>query len=372
MRTVVVDGVEIPEALIAQEAQNHPEPTGADAWAAAGHALALRALLLDRARALGIDAAPEADADGREETPEEAMIRALLDEQLEIATPSEAECRRVYDAGRSRFRSPPLYAASHILIAPGGGDEHSIGAARAQAAELIAALRAGGDFAALAEAYSHCPSGKVGGALGQLRAGDLAPEVEQALLALEPGVIAPEPALSRFGWHVLRLDHRVDGRELPFEAVVEKIRLHLESRAWAAAAARFAAELTAEARARGVALTLTPEGEVAQGSASLGAASLGAFLADGAAAHRLQPWLASADPGLAHRLAKAAESAGESVPEFVQAAVAEFVDDATDERWTNLISAARDADDPALACLATLLRSKIEPAKRTFTVIRRT
>ena len=35
MRTVVIDGVEIPETLIAQEAQNHPEATGRAAWTAA-------------------------------------------------------------------------------------------------------------------------------------------------------------------------------------------------------------------------------------------------------------------------------------------------------------------------------------------------
>src|SRR5512138_2964915 len=98
MRTVVIDGVEIPEPLIAQEAQNHPEASAAEAWAAAGHALALRALLLARARALGVEAAPEIDVDGREETPEEALIRALLDAALEVSTPSEGECRRVYEA----------------------------------------------------------------------------------------------------------------------------------------------------------------------------------------------------------------------------------------------------------------------------------
>ena len=54
MRTLVVDGVEIPEALLAQEVQNHPGASAADARAAAGHALAIRALLLHRARELGL------------------------------------------------------------------------------------------------------------------------------------------------------------------------------------------------------------------------------------------------------------------------------------------------------------------------------
>lgn len=368
MRTVVIDGVEIPEALIAQEAQNHPETSAGEAWAAAGHALALRALLLARARALGVEAAPEIDPDGREETHEEALIRALLEAEVEVGAPSEAECRRVYEAQRGRFRSPTLTEASHILIEAREADEGSLAAARTRAAGVIAELaRGAADFAELARACSDCPSGAVGGSLGQLRPGDLVPEVEDVLEVLEAGQICPEPVLSRFGWHVLKLDRRIEGRDLPFELVEDKIRLHLESRAWAAAAARYAAELTAEARAQGVALTLTPEGRVAAGSMTLGD-----FLADGEAAARLQPWLAATDADLAGRLAQAAQAAGESVPEFVEAAIADFIAEADDERWTNLISAVRDAADPGLACVAAVVRSKIAPAKRTFTLIRRT
>ena len=75
MRSLVVGGVQIPEALIAREAQNHPASDGAQAWAEAAHALAVRALLLHRARQLDLEPDPEIDAAGREETPEEAVIR---------------------------------------------------------------------------------------------------------------------------------------------------------------------------------------------------------------------------------------------------------------------------------------------------------
>jgi peptidyl-prolyl cis-trans isomerase C len=368
MRTIVVDGVEIPESLIAQEAQNHPEATGGEAWNAAAHALALRALLLQRARRLGLEARPETDEDGREETEDEALVRVLLDEALDVRTPTEGECRRVYDAERRRFRTPPLSEASHILIEAAAGDEAALSAARILAAQLIRRLsEAPAAFGDLAREYSDCPSSALGGSLGQLRPGDLVPEVEDVLAALGPGEVCPEPVLSRFGWHVLKLDRRIEGRELPFRLVRDKIRMHLESRAWAAAAARYAAELTAEARAQGVALALTAEGGVGRSCVTLGD-----LLDGGAAAGRLEAWLAATDPDLAARLARAAQEGGETVADFVAHAVAEFVEEADDERWTNLISAARDAPDPAVACLATLVRSKVEPAKRVFTLVRRT
>jgi peptidyl-prolyl cis-trans isomerase C len=367
MRSVVVDGVEIPETLLAQETQNHPAATPAEARAAAGHALAIRALLLDRARELGVTAEPEFDGEGREETAEEALIRALLDAELDVAAPSEAECRRVYDAQPARFHSAALYEASHILIEAPASDPVRVDAGRVIAARIIEHLQGGvATFAELARDLSECPSSQLGGSLGQLRAGDLVPEVEAVLLRLGSGEVAPEPVLSRFGWHILRLDRLIPGAQLPFEVVKERIRLHLESRAWTAAAARYAADLAANARSKGVALSLAPDGAVARGSATLGD-----FLGEGRAAARLGPWLQTTDPELAERVARAAEAAGETMSEFVDAAVADFLQSADDERWTNLISSARDAADPALACLASLLRSKIEPAKRTFTVIRR-
>ncbi|HVI33507.1 peptidylprolyl isomerase [Phenylobacterium sp.] len=367
LRAVVFDGVEIPETLLAQEVQNHPGASAAEARSAAGHALAIRALLLQRARDLGLTPEPELDEQGREETPDEALVRAVLDAEVAVTAPTEAECRRVYEADPVRFRTPALYEASHILVEPRGGDEAALAAAHANATRLLGILEGGTcTFGELARDASDCPSGAVGGSLGQLRSGDLVPEVEDVLMALDPGETAGVPVLSRFGWHVLRLDRRIEGRVLPFELAEERIRLHLESRAWAAAATRYVAELAAAARAKGVALTITPEGAVRDGSATLGD-----FLSDRAAAERLEGWLDAVDPDLAGRVRQAAAEAGASVAGLVQSAVADFVAEASDERWTNLISAARDAEDPALACLAQVLRSKLVPAKPVFTLIRR-
>jgi peptidyl-prolyl cis-trans isomerase C len=366
MRAVVIDGVEIPGSLLAQEVQNHPSASAAESRAAAGHALAIKALLLHRARALGLAPHAEVDEDGREETAEEALVRAVLEAEVEVASPDTDECRRVYDAQRARFRSPQLYEASHILIEVKSDKPDADAAARAAAERVIAALDGHCSFAELASDLSDCPSGAVGGSLGQLRPGDVVGEVERALDALTPGQVAPKPVRSRFGWHVLRLDRRIEGRELPFEYVEDRIRLHLESRAWTAAAARYVADLAEAARGQGIALTLRENGAVAQGSLTLGE-----VLAEGRVADRLESWLAATDPALGERIAVAASAAGLGAPEFVRASVAEFVSGANDDAWTQLISAAQGAEDPALACLAALLRSKVEPPKRTFTIIRK-
>lgn len=367
-RSQVFDGVQIPERLIAEEAQNHRAATADEARRAAGHALAIRALLLDHAHVLGLEPEPQIEADGREETPEEALIRAVLDQEVEVTTPDEAECRRVYDTQRAAFRTPPLTEASHILIAPAEDTAEAWQVARASAEALIEQLADPAvRFADLAKAHSACTSASIGGSLGQLSPGDLTPPVEAGLAALTPGAISPEPVRSRFGWHILRLDRRIDGRDLPFEHVHDQIALHLESRAWTAAATRFVATLAAEAREKGIGLTITDAGRVAQGSLQFGDLM---HDSEGVAA-RVEAWLDEADPELAARVRGAASAGGTDFASFVRDEITTFVRDADDERWTQLISAAQGTEDPALACVRTLLRKRLEPQSRTFTLIKR-
>jgi hypothetical protein len=58
------------------------------------------------------------------------------------------------------------------------------------------------------------------------------------------------------------------------------------------------------------------------------------------------------DPALRARV----EAAGESPAAFARHAVASFERAASEEDWASLVSSVRSADDPAAACLATMVR----------------
>ena len=241
-------------------------------------------------------------------------------------------------------------------------------AARVRAQALIEALT---DptirFADLAKAHSACSSAGIGGSLGQLSPGDLTASVEIGLARLAPGEVGAEPVRSRFGWHVLRLDRRIEGRDLPFEHVRDQIALHQESRAWTAAATRYVAGLASEARGQGVALVLSEDGRVGDG-----VLSLGDLLQDReGVADRVETWLDEADPELAEQVRTAAGAEQAVFADFVRDQIADFVKDADDERWTRLISAAQGAEDPALGCVRAILKSKVQPAARAYTLIKR-
>jgi peptidyl-prolyl cis-trans isomerase C len=250
---VSINGVAISNADIARETQHHASPDPDDSWALAARALAIRELLSQEADRLGIVAEPIEDDEGRRETEGEARLRVLLEREVVVPNAGEAECRRFYERNRRRFRSPDLFEAAHILIAARAGDESARTAARQAAETLIGELQQRpGDFAALALAHSACPSSKQGGNLGQIGPGQTVEEFERALTAMAAGEIHPQPVETRYGMHVVRLDRRIEGREIPFEMVRRRIADYLDEAVRRRALSQYVSVLAGRARVTGV------------------------------------------------------------------------------------------------------------------------
>jgi len=251
-RTVSVNGRTIPRGDIGRETQNHPAATPIEAWQAAARALVVRELLLQEARRLGIAACPETDSEGRRETEDEALVRGLVEQEVKVPAADEATCRRYYLQNRGRFRSPDLYEARHILLPAAPGDAAARKAATALADRIIAELGAGSSFAALAAMHSACPSARTGGNLGQIGSGQTVPEFDQALAKLPVGETAPHSVETRYGLHVVQVERRIAGRDLPFEAVRGRIAEYLEEAVRRSAIRQYIALLAGRADIVGV------------------------------------------------------------------------------------------------------------------------
>lgn len=221
---ISVNGVVIPHGAIARETQNHPASKPVEAWLAAGRALVVHELLLQEARRLAIDPQPLSDDDGRRETEDEAIVRQLVAQEVVTPTADEAQCRRYYDNNWRRFRTADLHEVRHILIAAAPDDAGARAAARQRAADLIAMLTLQPTlFAGLAAMHSACPSAEVGGNLGQLGPGQTVPEFEAAVATLTVGAVSPSPIETRYGFHIAILDRRIEGRELSYDIVRQRI-----------------------------------------------------------------------------------------------------------------------------------------------------
>lgn len=253
--SVSVNGVVISRDDIARELQNHPADKPSFAWQDAARALVVRELLLQEARRQQIAVDPILDEKGRRETKEEALLRALIATEIRVPEPDEETARRYYQQNPQKFCSVTIYEAAHILLAARRDDQAAYTIARAKANKIVAEIRRGREqFGELAKLHSDCPSAAQDGNLGQITTGQTTPEFEQALFALEPGQITEEPVPTRYGWHVIRLDRKVEGRRLPFELVAERIAGYLREQVERRATAQYIARLVSRAHITGIEL----------------------------------------------------------------------------------------------------------------------
>jgi peptidyl-prolyl cis-trans isomerase C len=246
---VRVDGNAIAEAAIAREMQHHPAASREEARHAALEALVVRQLLIDEAARLGL--AVENASIG-EDILEDPRIVSLIAAEVKTPDPDEESCRRYYAANRRRFRSPDHFVGRHILLKATPDDIAARDAAKVLARELIAVLQSEPDrFGELARRHSACPSGAEGGALGLVARGDTVPEFETYFFSLGEGELCPLPVESRYGVHVIFLERKMLGQELPFERVHSRIAEYLSAMSWQTAVRQYLLLLAGKARIEG-------------------------------------------------------------------------------------------------------------------------
>lgn len=240
IREIAVNGVAIPETEILAEAQNHPAENPGAALKAAAQALVIREILVQEARRLGIAAERQSDAAGRMETEADAAIRALIEQEVQTPSASTQECRHYYERHQEKFRSEPLFEARHILLAASPTDSAARDEARKRALAICQQLAGQPElFSILAREYSQCPSRQQGGNLGQIGPGSTVAEFENALSNMNEGQISDSPVESKFGFHIIALDRKIEGRILPFELVSDRIAAWLEASVWSKAVSQY-------------------------------------------------------------------------------------------------------------------------------------
>lgn len=213
--SILVNGVEITEEMIQAE-QNH-DAEAPESREATIQELILRELLLQQARAKGLDTGDASEA-----------IGALLDQEIQVEPVDEATCREFYEQYPERFNSGESAEASHILFPLTGGDELSNMLTKSKAEGVLSEVQAAPSlFASMAEQHSSCPSGKQGGNLGRFGRGQMVPEFEQAVFSTDAGQITPHLVQTQFGYHIIQVNQRHPGEQIAFDEVKERLQQYL-------------------------------------------------------------------------------------------------------------------------------------------------
>ena len=152
--------------------------------------------LVAEAHKSGLDKDPEVQ---RQVTAAEdrALQNAMLAKEVGPSI-TEAALKARYDQEIAGKPGEEDVHAKHILVD-----------SEADAKKIIADLKGGADFAALAKQFSKDPSGaQQGGDLGFFKKDEMVPEFANAAFALQPGQVSPAPVHTQFGWHVILLVER--------------------------------------------------------------------------------------------------------------------------------------------------------------------
>ena len=140
---------------------------------------------------------------------DQIMVQRLTRRKVALrVSVTEQEIDRYLEENRAKLEVGLSFTARHMLFLPEASKgEEGWASARDKAEQVYVLLREGQDFGELAKKYSEDPSGKDGGHLGALKRGELAPEIEDAILKLEPGQYST-PFRSPVGYHLFRLESK--------------------------------------------------------------------------------------------------------------------------------------------------------------------
>lgn len=143
-------------------------------------------------------------------------------------TITDEEIKNYYDQNSERFQQPEEVKASHILVkvAPEASAEDKA-AAKTKIDALLARVKGGEDFAAVAKEASDCPSKENGGDLGFFTRERMVQPFSEAAFALEKGKIS-DVVETQFGYHVILTTDKKDAKTITFDEAKADIKSQLE------------------------------------------------------------------------------------------------------------------------------------------------
>ena len=146
----------------------------------------------------------------------EFPVESYLDE-VEV---SLDEARTYYDSHKQEFTEEAKVHGRHILIrVPQGSGQAAIDLKREQAQKIYDEIKAGKDFAKLAEKHSEDPGTNfLGGDIGLVPRDSLPGPMGEALYSMKPGEVRG-PVQTSLGFHVLKLEAKAEEKVAAFDEV---------------------------------------------------------------------------------------------------------------------------------------------------------
>jgi peptidyl-prolyl cis-trans isomerase C len=147
-------------------------------------------------------------------------MEALLQDAGKAAL-TDAELHKVYEDAVKQMPNEEEVHARHILVPT-----------EDEAKAILAQLKGGADFAALAKEKSKDPGAAEGGDLGYFTKDQMVPEFSEVAFKLGKGQLS-DPVKTQFGWHVIKVEDKRVKPTPTFDQVKPQIENYVAHRAQA-------------------------------------------------------------------------------------------------------------------------------------------
>ena len=149
------------------------------------------------------------------------LMEALLQDAARAAVSDEAE-HKVYDEAVKQMPTEEEVHARHILVPT-----------EDEAKAVLADLKKGADFAAVAKEKSKDPAAAEGGDLGYFTKDQMVPEFSTVAFKLGKGELS-DPVKTQFGWHIIKVEDKRTKPTPTFDQVKTQVDNYIAHRAQAA------------------------------------------------------------------------------------------------------------------------------------------
>ena len=167
---------------------------------------------------------------GKYKVPETRRVRYVLIDMDRVRSQvklSDADLKQYYGQHVGEYHVSDRVKVSHILFKTEGKTPDEVTAIEKKAREVLAQVKAGGDFAELAKKNSEDSSAPNGGDLGWIVRGQTVKEFETAAFSMKPGQVS-DLIRTTYGFHIIKLFDKQTTHLQTFEEVKDQIRDQLE------------------------------------------------------------------------------------------------------------------------------------------------
>ncbi|NJD54776.1 MAG: hypothetical protein FIA94_00020 [Nitrospirae bacterium] len=159
------------------------------------------------------------------------IVQQFLDaEVVKKAAISDADLAAYYEANREKYLAPERWKLREMFFkVPADATKEERAKKKEKAEEVLARAKKGEDFGLLAWEFSEDDYKYKSGDVGYLHRDMLLPEIEKALVNVDPGEMTGVIE-TIYGYYIFYLETKLPTRQLAFEEVREKLKKEIQQK----------------------------------------------------------------------------------------------------------------------------------------------